>query len=191
MSWQKEIRMKIGYRLIGNLVSNLVNRSRFGFLENKIPKEFYGREISDLGCGDGFITLKIKKLFKAKSIVGYELNDFLIKRAQKRGLLIYKLNLEESLPSGEMVSGCGVLHHLRDKEKVIREINSKFKLAFFVEPIKTFWAFLDGGEPLLEEEWKKLFAKNLGRCQLLRYKDELFIFWKKEEPAVKILPSVF
>lgn len=179
MSWQKEIRMKIGYRLIGNSAANLLSRPCFDFLKDKISPEFLGREISDLGCGDGFSTQKIEKLFKAKSIKGYELNDYLVKKAQKRGLVVEKMDLEKQIPKGEMAAVWGVVHHLKDKEKFLRRIYSNFEYAVFNEPTKNIWSFLDGGEPLTDEGWGRLFSKTLGGCNILSFKDQLFVFWKK------------
>ena len=179
MSWQKEIRMRFGYRLVGNFVANLHSRPYFDFLKGRVPPEFLGREVSDLGCGDGFATRKIVELFKAKSIKGYELNDDLIKRARKRGLVVEKIDLEKEIPAGELAVVWGVLHHLKDKENFLKRIRSNFNYAVFNEPIKAVWAFLDGGQPLAEEEWRKLFSEILGNCDILRFKDQLFVFWKK------------
>ena len=179
MSWQKEIRMKFGYRLIGNFVASLLSKPYFEFLMDKVPVEFLGRGVHDLGCGDGFSTRKIAELFKAKSIKGYEINDYLIEKARKRGLTVERMNLEEQIPEGEMATVWGVVHHLKNKETFLKRIRSNFKYAVFNEPIKSVWAFLDGGEPLTEEEWRKLFSKTLGDCTILRFKDQLFIFWKE------------
>ena len=179
MDWQKEIRMKIGYWLIGNSVANLLSKPYFDFLKGKIPSEFLDREISDLGCGDGFSTRKIEKLFKAKSIKGYELNDHLIKKARKRGLVVEELDLEKQFPNGEMATVWGVVHHLKDKEDFLKRVRCNFDYAVFNEPIKGRWAFLDGGEPLKEREWKRLFSEFLGDYTTLKFKDQLFVFWKK------------
>jgi SAM-dependent methyltransferase len=178
MSWQKEIRMKFGYRLLGNWVANLLSAPYFTFIGEKIPNEYTKREISDLGCGDGYATEKIKELFRARSIKGYETNKYLIKRARQRGLTVEEIDLEKQVPKGEMATVWGVVHHLRNKEGFLKKIQSNFKFAVFNEPVKSFWAFLDGGEPLPEQVWQNLFHKTLGDCKFLRFKDNLFIFWK-------------
>jgi len=177
--WQKEIRMKIGYPLLGNLIANLHSKKYFDFIADKIPPEFLNREISDLGCGDGFATRKIKSLFKAKSIKGYEVSKYLANKAKKRGLEIELLDLGKEIPKGEMAVVWGVIHHLNNQEEALSKIRSNFNYAVFNEPIKSFWAFLDGGEPLTEPEWKNLFNKTLGDCMFLKFKDNLFVFWKK------------
>lgn len=177
MCWHKELRMKIGYKLMGNLIANLTSGPFYQFLKDNVPLEFLGRNVSDLGCGDGFSSLKIKEILRAKSIKGFEINDDLIKRARKRGLTVEKLNLEKEMPKGEMATIWGVLHHLKDKENFLKKIQSNFKYAVFNEPIKNIWSFLDGGEPLTEKEWRNIFSKILGDCKFLRFKDNLFIFW--------------
>ena len=177
--WQKEIRMKIAYKVIGNFFPHVLSKPYFDYLRDKIPGEFFGKNISDIGCGDGFSTQKIKDLFKAKSIKGYEVNDFLIAKAKKRGLTVEKLNLEKDVPRGDMAVVWGVLHHLKNKEEVVEKIKSNFNLAVFNEPVKSFWAFLDGGEPLTLDQWKKIFNKNLGIYRSFRFRDNYFVFWKK------------
>lgn len=165
--------------MIGNLIANLLGKPHFDFLKDKIPSEFLGREISDLGCGDGFATQRIKEIFKARSIKGYETNDYLIEKARKRGMIVKRVDLEEHVPKGEMAAIWGVLHHLKDKEKFLGRVGSNFKCAVFNEPVKNVWSFLDGGEPLTEKEWRGLFSKTLGSYTSLRFKDNLFVFWKK------------
>ena len=177
--WQKEIRMKIGYPLLGNLVANLHSKKYFDFIADKIPPEFLNRGISDLGCGDGFATEKIKLLFKARSIKGYEINKYLADKARKRGLKVEYLNLEKEVPKGEMAVVWGVIHHLTNQEEIVRKIRSNFRFAVFNEPIKSLWAFLDGGEPLTDSAWKSLFSKTLSDCKFLKFNDNLFVFWKK------------
>lgn len=171
--------MKIGYLLIGNSVANLLSKPYFGFLKDRVPPEFLGKEISDLGCGDGFSTRRIGEVFRAKSIKGYEINDHLVEKARKRGLAVEKMDLEKQIPKSEMATVWGIVHHLKDKEAFLKRICSNFDYAVFNEPIKDRWAFLDGGEPLVEEEWGNLFRKVLGGCRTLRFKNQLFVFWKK------------
>lgn len=179
MSWQKDIRMKIGYRLIGNSVASLTSAGHFKYIENKIPQEFLGRNISDLGCGDGHATRKIMRLFKTKKIKGYEVNRYLVAKARKRGLAVEQTDLGKEVPKGEMATVWGVVHHLQNQEAFLKKIRANFRFAVFNEPVKGFWAFLDGGEPKKEKEWRMLFEKVLGKCEYLRFKDSLFVFWKK------------
>jgi len=176
--------MKFGYRFFGNSIANFLSKPYFDFLKDKVSHDFLGREIYDLGCGDGFATTRIKELFKAKTIVGYEINDDLIKRARKRGIEVKKMDLGEDFPTGEMVTVWGVLHHLGNKDVFLNKVTRYFQYAVFCEPVKNLWSFLDGGEPLPEEEWKNLFRRHLTNCQFLRFKDSLFIFWRGHQPKI-------
>ena len=157
----------------------ILNRPQFNFIKDKIPHAFFNRKISDLGCGDGCSSQRIKEAFKAKSIVGFEINDYLIKRAKKRGLKVEKKDLEQYVPSGEMATVWGVVHHLKEKKGFLQKIRHNFQYAVFNEPIKTFWAFLDGGLPMEEEKIRNLFTDALGNYQTMRFKNNIFIFWKK------------
>ncbi len=179
MSWQKEIRMKIGYWLVGNFFHNIFRRPYSEFLKKTLSPEFLGHEICDLGCGDGSATIKLKDLFQAKSIKGYEINDSLIRRTRKRGIVVEKSDLEKEVPCGEMATVWAVIHHFKDKEGFLKKVRSNFLYAIFIEPVKCWWAFLDGGEPLSEKKWRELFDKILGDCIFLRFRDNLFVFWTK------------
>ena len=180
MSWQKEIRSKIGYWLVGNFFQNIFRPPYFEFLKKSLPSDFLNREICDLGCGDGSATIKLKDLFRAKNIKGYEINDSLIKKARKRGIAVEKIDLEKEVPYGEMATIWAVIHHLKNKEGFLNRVRANFNYAVIVEPIKCWWAFLDGGEPLLEKEWEELFDKTLGGCVSLKFRDNIYIFWKKK-----------
>lgn len=177
--WQKQIRLTIGYRFLGNLAANLHSQPYFDYLKDKIPQEFLGKDISDLGCGDGYATKKIEVLFSPRSIKGYEINKYLVRRAQNKGIQAEQWDLEKDVPQGEMAIIWGVLHHLGNKEAVLKKINSNFNYTVFMEPIKSYWSFLDGGYPLPEIELKNLFGKILGGAKFLVFKDSLFVFWKK------------
>ena len=124
-------------------------------------------------------TIKLRDLFQAKGIKGYEINDSLIRKAKQRGLLVEKINLEKDVPTGEMAIIYGVLYHIHDQETFLNRIQNNFHFAVFVEPIRSCWALLDGGEPLSERDWQKLFNKVLEGCQFLRFQDHLYVFWEK------------
>ncbi len=57
-------------------------------IKKLIPLDFMDREIFDLGCGDGQNTLRIKKVFEAKSMVGYERNSYMVEKAIGRGIKV-------------------------------------------------------------------------------------------------------
>jgi len=84
----------IGYRFFGCLY-NKSHDHIFDFIQTKIPKDLLHRKIYDLGCGDGGNTVRVQKVFQAKEIVGYDHNDFLLKRAKKKGILVKKFDFND------------------------------------------------------------------------------------------------
>src|SRR3989344_6405715 len=106
----------------------------FDYIAPITPDEFKGRAVSDFGCGDGTNTIRIAETFKSKSITGFEINKFLVKSARKKGLNVKKWDLDKKVPKGEMATFTFALHHIKDKEKCLREIKRNFKYVFLIEP---------------------------------------------------------
>jgi len=170
----------IGYRFSGCFYAKAHDHI-FNFIETKIPKEFLGKNISDLGCGDGSNALRIEKIFKTKSIVGYERNIYNIERAKKKGLNVKELDLNSKCPKGELASFTFSLHHLEDKEKSLKRARDNFDYIFLCEPCSDLYhRLLDAGSPLNKEDWIKLFDNVLGRYDLQQYRNNLIVFYKKD-----------
>jgi|SRR3990167_10075111 len=169
----------IGYRFFGCLY-NKSHDHIFDFIQTKIPKDLLHRKIYDLGCGDGGNTVRVQKVFQAKEIVGYDHNDFLLKRAKKKGILVKKFDFNLTLPKGEMAAFIFSLHHASDKEKTLKEAVKNFKYIFICEPCLDLYHWLfDGGEPLPKEKWIELFDKILKKYLIYQYKNNLIVFYKK------------
>lgn len=170
----------IGYRFFGCFY-NTLNKPLFDFIESEVPKDFLNRNISDLGCGDGSNTLKIRRIFKAKEVIGYDHNDYLLRKAHKKGLKVEKIDLDKEMPRGEMAVFTFSLHHLKDKEKALRNVIANFDYLFLCEPIKDLYhALLDAGKPLRREEWIEIFDKILKSYRLYQFKNNLVVFYKNE-----------
>jgi SAM-dependent methyltransferase len=169
----------IGYRFFGCL-RNASQSGIFKYIKTKVPKNFMGRTIYDLGCGDGTDTLHLKQIFKPKKVIGYDHNDFLLERARKKGLEVRKLDINKDLPQGELATFVFSLHHAEDKEKTLREAVKKFDYIFLCEPIlDLFHRLLDGGTPLSKQEWINIFNKTLKKYKLFQYKNNIIIFYQK------------
>ncbi len=169
----------IGYRFSGCFYAKAHDHI-FNHIETKIPKEFLGKRISDLGCGDGSNTLRIKRVFKAKSIVGYERNVYNVERAKKKGLKVKRLDLNSKFPKGELASFTFSLHHLEDKERSLKKVKDNFNYIFLCEPCNDLYhRLLDAGSPLSKEGWIKLFDSVLGKYELHQYKNNLIVFYRK------------
>lgn len=180
MDIRKLIEEKIYYRFFGCFYTRFYG-PLFDFIESKIPQEFLGREISDLGCGDGTDTLRLKRIFKATNIMGYDYTDSLLERANKKGIRVQKFNLSQEIPRGEMATSIMFLHHIQDKEKVLRNIIQNFDYLFLVEPILSLFhkIFHEPGI-LTRNEWIDLFDKILKRYTLYQFSNKLIVFWKRD-----------
>lgn len=179
MDFREWIAENIGYRFCGCFY-NKTHDSTFNSIIPLIPKEFFNREISDLGCGDGGNTFRIQKIFKAKKITDYERNEFLITRAKKRGLNVKKFDLNNEVPKGEMATITFALHHLHNKEEILNKIKTNFKYLFLIEPTLDLYHYLfDVYRPPKKEKWIEMLDNTLGKYELHRVKNHIVIFYRK------------
>lgn len=179
MDGQKKLRTLLSYNIFGNLALYVLEKPRIETLARFASRSFYGRCLSDLGCGDGSNSLRIAKALKAKTLVGYEFNKHLIARARRRGLEVEEMDLNIQVPHGDLAIIWGVAHHLAQPEAFLTKIRDNFSAAVFKEPVRTFWSFTDGGFPKPEDEWRKLFNEIFGKCSFYRRGHELYVFWEK------------
>ena len=180
---QKRLGTRIKYGLLGT-TSGLLRFMRepyYAHFEGIIPDDFKGKHVHDLGCGDGRTSLRLKVYLEATGITAYECEPRLVEAARKRGVDARQIDLGKEMPQGELAVLWGVLHHLTDKETVLRRIAERFDLVIINEPVKAWWSFLDGGEPLKAEEWIRLFDRVLGKekYKIHPWRDEVFVFWRK------------
>jgi hypothetical protein len=147
-------------------------------LETRLPPEFKQREMDDLGCGDGKITLQLKRVFQPKKLRGFDVHPSLIKRARNNGIEAQIRNLDESLPSGELAVMWGVLHHLSDREACLRNIKENYSMAFIREPLRNkLIKGLEMGEPLIKEEIEELIQRYFPTAQIFYFGHCIFIFY--------------
>ncbi len=180
MKIREWIANNIGYRFFGCFYNKTTGHV-FDFIETKVPKDFLGKNISDLGCGDGSNTIRIKKIFKVKSIVGYDHNDYLIKKARDNGLRVEKIDFNGEIPKGEMATLTFSLHHAKDKEKTLKKVVDNFDYIFLCEPILDLYhVLLDAGNPLKKKDWVNLFDKVLKKYVLYQYKNNLIVFYRHD-----------
>ncbi len=148
-------------------------------LKDKVPPEFKGRALDDLGCGDGKITLRLKEVFQPQTLRGFDLNASLVWRAKNQGIEAQVMNLDQSVPQGELAVMWGVLHHLNDRETCLKRISKNYSMAFIREPIKNkALNGLEMGQPLIKEEIEQLVNKYLPNAQTFYYGHCIFIFYR-------------
>lgn len=179
MDIRKWIEENIYYRFCGCFYTRFYG-ALFDFIKSKIPKDFFEKEISDLGCGDGTDTLRIKRTFKAKSIRGYDYTDSLLRRTVKKGIKAQKLDLAKEIPRGEMATSIMFLHHIQNKEEVLQKITQNYHYLFLVEPVLGLFHKLFHEPGILKkEEWIKLFDKTLKKYILYQFNNKLIVFWQR------------
>jgi SAM-dependent methyltransferase len=153
-------------------------RDQIRMLDGKIPAGFKQRELDDLGCGDGKITVMLKEVFQPRRLRGFDIHPGLIQRARSRGIEAEVKNLNESLPTGDLAVMWGVLHHLRDRESCLKRIRQNYSMAFIREPIKN--NAINGfemGQPLIKEEIENLLQKYLPNSKTFYYGHCIFVFY--------------
>jgi SAM-dependent methyltransferase len=171
----------IGYRFGGCGYAKYHDKI-FNPIEKLIPNKFKNRAISDIGCGDGQNTLRIKRIFRAKKIIGYERNPHLIKKAKKRGLKVKLLDLNKSVPRGEMAVFSFAFHHIDNKNKVrvLKKVAKNFKYIFLIEPMDDIYhRLLDAGHVLSKERWLEVFDEALGKYKYYQRGNSLIVFYSK------------
>jgi len=182
MNIREWIADNIGYRFSGCSYAKYHDRI-FDPIKELIPDKFKNRAVSDLGCGDGQNTLRIKRIFDAKTIIGYERNPHLVERARERGVEVEQLDLNKSIPRGEMATFSLALHHIdnKNKVKVLKEVAENFKYVFLIEPMNDLYHRLfDAGHVLSKEKWLKVFDEALGSYSLHEQGNHLIVFYKKK-----------
>ena len=91
-----------------------------------------GARLLDLGCGNGRFTLAVAERLKTGQVNGIDIVDRSIAQAKRRGVNVYKCDLNVNLPfaneSFDVVLGNQVIEHLSDTDFFIKEIYRILKL---------------------------------------------------------------
>jgi SAM-dependent methyltransferase len=173
-----------------NIVIGRHIRRQLDFLRSILPEDMRGREMDDLGCGDGKVTLLLKDIFKPVKLRGYDISRGLVRRARDKGIDAGNLDLDTGAPTGELAVVWGVLHHLKDPGRALEDIRAHYPLVFIREPVKTgFFKGLELGRPLRLEAWTDLFDHYLPGCRIHYCNDSILVFYgckyaAENEPAL-------
>jgi len=167
------------YTFLGNnIIIGHHIKKQLDFLRKVLPQEFKKKEMHDLGCGDGKVTLLLREIFEAEHCLGYDINERLIRLAQKKGIQAETLNIEEKIPQGELAVIWGVLHHLHTPFKVLKKIKNNYEYIFIREPLKKGCTLFELGNPFKEEIIKTQLKQCFEGCKSYIYKNAIFAFWK-------------
>lgn len=171
------------YSFFGNnLFVSPAIRWQMNFFKKNLPLDFQGKDMYDIGCGDGKTTLLLKKNLKAKNAFGYDIHPGLVERAKKRGIKAEVFDLEKEIPKGELAVMWGVLHHLKKQKEVLEKIKNNFDYFLMREPVKGFSIFsniIELGKPFRKEEIKKILDEVFEDYKFYEYKGAVFAFWKR------------
>jgi len=165
-------------------------RKQLKFLKEIVPPVFQQRQMDDLGCGDGKVTLLLKEIFSPRRIRGFDINPGLVRRARKKGIEADVRNLDENMPVGELAAMWGVLHHLRDKEDCLKRVKENYPLIFIREPVRsgtTNW--LELGHPMTRGESELLVKEHLPDSQIFYHGNSIFIFYVSPKSGVRSLAT--
>jgi SAM-dependent methyltransferase len=158
----------LAYSFFGNnLIIGSHIRRQLTFLKEIVPVELQHRDMDDLGCGDGKVTILLEGVFWPSKLRGFDISSGLVRRARSRGIDAEIINLDEDMPHGELAVMWGVLHHLQDPGRCLRRLKENYPLIFIREPVKT--GFINGlelGHPMRLKELTSLFNRHLPDFQI-------------------------
>lgn len=151
-------------------------------LKENLPDSFKGRDVVDIGCGAGKVSLKLKEVVKSRTFEGIDLSKPLVESAKKRGLDASVLDVENQDLSGDLGVLWGVVHHFEDPIKTLKKIHKNFKLLIIRESIDDKRLF-ECGNRFNEEKLMKILTGSgikIDQCKIVKSKKtkSLIIFLK-------------
>jgi SAM-dependent methyltransferase len=160
-------------------------RRQLEFLKEKAPPDFKRRQMDDLGCGDGRITLLLKEILLPTRVRGFDINPRLVKRVRDKGIEAEVRNIEKDMPRGELGVMWGVLHHLKDRQDCLERLKENYSLILIREPIKTGptngWEL---GHPLRKEEFECLIQECLAGSQVFYCGNSVLLFYVSPDVGI-------
>lgn len=129
-----------------------------------------GREVTDLGCGDGKITKALEKILKPAGLSSVDLSSQLVESAKSRGIDAHIGNLELEDISGDLGILWGVVHHLIDPVPVLKRLIMKFNMLIIRENINPLRIF-ESGYRFNKREFMRVLEEaglDLKRCKIVK-----------------------
>lgn len=140
------------------IVNNPLRALSQRYIEVPFLKKMAGKDsypvCLEIGCGRGTGAQMIARLFKAETVFAIDIDEKTIELARKRTIPDLKeiiefrvgdaMDLKWPDETFDAVFSLGVLHHLEDWQKGIREISRVLKKGgelFFEEPLRSFLEF--------------------------------------------------
>lgn len=173
----------ITYNIFGtNLVIGSHIKRQIDYLKTVVPPQFQHRDMDDLGCGDGKVTMLLKDIFLPRRLRGFDINAALVKRARNRGIHAEIQNLDDSTPRGELAVLWGVLHHLEDCDGCLQKIKDNYSFIFIREPVRNGYVrWLEMGHTLRKTEIETLINEHLPGSQVHYCGNSILVFYVSPE----------
>jgi hypothetical protein len=172
----------LAYRLFGNnvIIGSHIRR-QIDFLSEVIPEPFKHRQMDDLGCGDGKVTVLLKDVFLPTRLRGFDVHEGLVRRANRRGINAEVKNLDDDMPSGELAVLWGVMHHLKDCARCLDSVRENYPLIFIREPVRSgYFRLLELGQTLRQQEIEALVSEHLPGAQVHYCGNNVLIFYASD-----------
>ena len=147
-------------------------KSELKLLKENLPDSFKKRKVIDIGCGDGRVSLKIRKVLEPKAFLGVDLSASLIFMAKKRGLDAEVLDAATQDLSGDLGVLWGVIHHFRDPAETLAKINKNFRSLIIRAPVDDK-RICELGHKFDEDSFFKLLSRaeiDRDKCKIIRSK---------------------
>lgn len=110
-------------------------RKELCLLQSNLPKEFINRDVLDIGCGDGKISLKLKEILHPTSFRGVDASRHLVRSAKKWGLSVTIFDVETQPLQGDLGIMWGVLHHFQSPSQTLKKLCKEFNSLIIRESI--------------------------------------------------------
>lgn len=127
-------------------------------LKENLAESYKNRDVVDIGCGDGKISLELIKILKPKSFLGIDSSQALINSARKRGLDVKLLDIEKQKISGDLGVMWGVIHHFNNPVETLEMLKKNFNNLIIRESIDDKRIF-ELGHKLNKSEFVELLEK--------------------------------
>jgi len=178
---------RLAYFFFGNnVIIGPHIRKQLSFLKEIVPAAFQQRQMDDLGCGDGKVTVLLKEIFLPEKVRGFDVDPGLVRRARKREIEAEVRNLDEDMPSGDLAVMWGVLHHLKNRADCLSKIKEKYPLIFIREPLRNnIIKGLELGHPLMKGEIEHLIETHLPESRIFYHGNSIFIFYSSPEYVIR------
>jgi hypothetical protein len=176
----------ISYLAFGNnLVIGSHIRRQLTILKKILPSYMKHREMDDLGCGDGKVTLLLQEILEPTKLRGFDINQRLVKLARGRGIDAHEADLKTGVPDGELAVLWGTLHHVKKPEACLEQLSRNYPFVFIREPISTgCFHGMELGHPLKPKDLTVMLKKHLPQARIYYCGANILIFYRRPDDAV-------